>query len=100
MDISLAVTIQECIENAPPEHLELVLTALIEARFTVWPKETNIKLNNNKNLHLGHFQNRKEALALHDKAKDIVFANAGLTEIGFRELLRGLPPLDSLNISD
>jgi hypothetical protein len=35
----LTDTIREALDHAPPEHLELVLTALIEARFTVWPKE-------------------------------------------------------------
>jgi hypothetical protein len=35
----LEYTIREALENAPPEHLQLALTALIEARFTVWPKE-------------------------------------------------------------
>jgi hypothetical protein len=35
----LQQTIREAIENAPPENLQLVLTALLEARFNVWPKE-------------------------------------------------------------
>src|ERR1035437_7449429 len=35
---ALHLTIRECLENAPPEHLEFALAALIEARFNVWPK--------------------------------------------------------------
>jgi hypothetical protein len=37
---ALQRTIQEVLENAPPEPelLALVLAALIEARFTVWPR--------------------------------------------------------------
>jgi hypothetical protein len=35
----LQATIRECLENAPTEHLELALAALIEARFNVWPGE-------------------------------------------------------------
>jgi hypothetical protein len=32
---ALHLTIQEVLENAPPEHLEIALIALIEARFVV-----------------------------------------------------------------
>jgi hypothetical protein len=34
----LEQTIREALENAPPEHVQLALTALIEARFNVSPK--------------------------------------------------------------
>lgn len=37
----LQSTIREALENAPPEHQELALAALIEARFNVWPKEVS-----------------------------------------------------------
>jgi hypothetical protein len=33
--MNLQSTIAECIQYAPPEHLELALTAIIEARFLV-----------------------------------------------------------------
>jgi len=36
---TLAQTILEALENAPPEHVQLALAALIEARFNVLPKE-------------------------------------------------------------
>jgi hypothetical protein len=35
---ALHLTIRECLENAPPEHLELALAALLEARFVIVPK--------------------------------------------------------------
>jgi hypothetical protein len=35
---TLSATIREALEHAPPEHLELALAALIEARFNVWPR--------------------------------------------------------------
>jgi hypothetical protein len=38
----LQATIREAFENAPPEHLELALAALIEARFNVWPREGKV----------------------------------------------------------
>jgi hypothetical protein len=38
MNVSLQSTIHEAIQYAPPEHLELALTAIIDARFSVWPK--------------------------------------------------------------
>src|SRR5258708_26971814 len=31
-------TISEAVRKAPPEHLELALTVLTEARFIVWPR--------------------------------------------------------------
>ena len=37
--LDLQSTIREALQNAPSEHLGLGLAALIEARFTVWPKE-------------------------------------------------------------
>jgi hypothetical protein len=39
MAVTLSGTIKEVLENAPLEDMELALTALIEARFTFWPKE-------------------------------------------------------------
>jgi hypothetical protein len=35
---SLPETISEALRKAPPEHLELALTVLTEARFVVWPR--------------------------------------------------------------
>jgi hypothetical protein len=35
---TLTATIHEALAYAPPEHLELALAALIEARFNVLPK--------------------------------------------------------------
>jgi hypothetical protein len=37
--LDLRSTIREALQNAPSEHMGLGLTALIEARLTVWPKE-------------------------------------------------------------
>jgi hypothetical protein len=34
----LTATIREALEFAPPEHLEVALTALLEARFVIVPR--------------------------------------------------------------
>lgn len=39
---NLESTIHEALSLAPPEHQELALAALIEARFNVWPRGAKI----------------------------------------------------------
>jgi hypothetical protein len=42
---SLPEAISEAVRKALPEHLELALTVLAEARFIVWPRDTQTIVN-------------------------------------------------------
>jgi hypothetical protein len=53
----LQATIHEALEFAPPEHLELALAALLEARFVIVPKAGSIRYAPPVNLRFPNFAN-------------------------------------------